>query len=309
MNALQDIEFHGISPQIYHLLKEQGLLALTPPMFQQRLKQKFDETLYLNLFIQSQMEVILLNFEEWGIPVIPLKGIRLAEKYFGHIGARGTSDIDLLVRKNDLKNAVECVKQLGFTTEQERDRFHFHWSFSKQLPGNRMPLTIELHWTLIKEHSSELPIDEFWEQATPVESFRYVRELSDYHMFYHICLHGWSHRLSSQKYFIDMIQMIHRLGNSLNYPQLLKDAARHKTRRRITRTLAIAYHQFPHLQRVRELPFPRRKHLWWDHRSVGGDNSYKNIVHFMCFQLLDLDRMQHRVHVVLGWLLKISQKR
>jgi hypothetical protein len=29
----------------------------------------------------------------------PLKGVTFAEKYFGHIGARGSSDIDLFIRR------------------------------------------------------------------------------------------------------------------------------------------------------------------------------------------------------------------
>ncbi|PWW17162.1 hypothetical protein DFO73_1306 [Cytobacillus oceanisediminis] len=28
----------------------------------------------------------------------PLKGVTFAEKYFGHLGGRGTSDIDLFMR-------------------------------------------------------------------------------------------------------------------------------------------------------------------------------------------------------------------
>src|SRR5665647_1725364 len=157
--VLEDIEFFAISSQIYYLLKQQDQLAQTPPFFQTRLKQKYDETLHLNIFIKIQTEQIFREFEEKAIPVIPLKGVSFAETYFGHIGARGTSDIDLLIKKADVEKAIESVKALGYTMEQERIPAHFHWSFSKPLPHSPIPLTVELHWDLLIENTSDLNID------------------------------------------------------------------------------------------------------------------------------------------------------
>jgi hypothetical protein len=292
--ALADIEFFGLSSQVYFLLKQQGKLALTPPFFQARLKQKYDKTLFLNLFINNQTEQILRKFEEMGIPMIPLKGVLFAQKYYGHIGARGTTDIDLLIKTNDVEKAIDCVKSLGYTAEQERIPAHFHWSFSKELPHSSIPLTVELHWDLLKEKTAELKIDEFWNQAAPLESYRYIKELSDYHTFYLICLHGWRHNLNSLKYFIDIIQMIHRLHDHVDYTLLLKDAAAHKTLKRITRTLAIVYHHFPHLQWIKELPFQKRIRLWWDYNAIRdrNDKTFKQYVNWVHYEFFDFDQVK-----------------
>ncbi|CAM3870210.1 nucleotidyltransferase family protein [Cytobacillus oceanisediminis] len=41
--------------------------------------------------------------------VSPLKGVTFAQKYFGYIGTRGTSDIDLLIRPYQLEKAIEFI--------------------------------------------------------------------------------------------------------------------------------------------------------------------------------------------------------
>lgn len=286
--ALEDIEFFAISSQIYWLLKQQDQLHQTPAFFQQRLKQQFDESLSLNVFIKMQMNQIFKAFEKICIPAIPLKGTYFAEKYYGHIGARYTSDIDLLIKPLDVAKAIACVKSLGFLMVQERIPNHFHWSFSKPLPNSPIPLTVELHWDLLKLNTSSLKMDEFWNQATPIQSYAYILELSDFHTFYMICLHGWRHNMNSLKYFIDIVQMIYTLQDKLHYADLFSEAITHKTLKRISRTLAIVYHCFPQLEKVKQLRLRKRTRLWWDYKAIRNLkyrslNNYLNFIHYKFF--------------------------
>jgi hypothetical protein len=308
--VLEDIEFFAISPQIYYLLKQQDQLAQTPSFFQARLKQNYDETLLLNIFIKHQTEQIFRGFEEKAIPAIPLKGVSFAEIYYGHIGARGTSDIDLLIKKADVEKAIECVKALGFTKEQERSPSNFHWGFSKPLPHSPIPLTVELHWDVLNENTSDLRIAEFWNQAMPLQSYRYIKELSDFHTFYMICLHGWRHKMNALKYFIDIIQMVHVLQDQLQYTELFKAAATHRTLKRITRTLSIVYHHFPHLEWVIELPFPNRAYLWWDYNAIRNldRRTIKQYVNLIYYEFFDFDTVKHSFAALINRILLALKK-
>ncbi|ULL16610.1 hypothetical protein DVH26_20485 [Paenibacillus sp. H1-7] len=299
--AKEDIAFFGISSQVYYLLKKRGQLDQTPLFFRTWLEQSYTEALYLNLFIERQMHQILSLFEEQGIEVIPLKGVLLAERYFGHVGARATSDIDLLIHPSDLERAVNWIKSLGFILEQERIPSHFHISYSKPLPNSPIPLTIELHWDLLKERTANLNINEFWEEARPLEPYKHIKELSSYHTFYLICLHGWRHNLDSLKYFIDMIQMIHVLQDELDYSIFLNNAASHKTLKRITRTIAIVYHYFPHLTRIKEFPVKSTR-LWWEYEAVRqqNDRTLKQYVNWIYYELFDFDSMKHTLWAMVG---------
>ncbi|MBP1967045.1 nucleotidyltransferase family protein [Paenibacillus aceris] len=300
--ALEDEKFSEISSQIYWLLKQRGQLERTPSFFQERLREKYEDSLCKNLFIRNQMNKVLDKLEEAGIQTVPLKGTLFAEKYFGHLGARCTSDIDLLVHPFELESAIHCVKSLGYTVEQERIPSHFHWSFSKEIPDSPIPLTIELHWDLLREKTSDLKMDEFWDQATPLGYYRYIKELSDYHTFYMICLHGWKHKLSSLKYFLDIIQMIHMLQDDLNYTLLLNDTAAHRTRRRIARTLAIVYAYFPYLADTKELPSEWKVPQLWDYYSLRANKrSFKGYMQWTFHQIFDFDTVKHSLAALLDF--------
>jgi hypothetical protein len=306
--SLEEIEHFSLSPQIYHLLKQRELLHKTPPFFQERLRQESNKALYQNILIRNQTMMILKQFEEYGIRVIPLKGVLFAEKYFGHIGARWTSDIDLLIHRSDLKKAAECVKSLGFAVEEEPLPAHFHCSFSKQLPHSSIPLMVEIHWDLLKENTSNLKIEAFWKQARPYRDFQFVQELSDYHTFYMICLHGWKHYLNSLKYFIDIMQMIYRLNKQLDYSVLWQNAEVDKTLRRMKRTLKIVYDQFPQLDIIKALPIQRRKDFWWEYQAIrdGKQQKSKQYLNILQFEFGDFDSFRHCLWAISHWKSLIS---
>ncbi|MCA0756744.1 nucleotidyltransferase family protein [Paenibacillus sp. N4] len=297
--ALADIEYFHISPQLYQLLKQQGKLESLPVTFRNRLKSKYDEALALNVYIQYENERIFKAFEAAGISVIPIKGVLFANKYFGHIGARSTSDIDLLIQPADMSRAEAIVRSLGFTNAEPQIRSHFHRSLSKPLPAPLPSLTVELHWDLLMAGTSAFGIGDFWRDALPLEPYSRVMELSEYHTFYMICLHGWKHGLNSLKYLIDIVQLIHVKGDDLPFDTLLRDAASHRTYKRICSTLSIVYRQFPFLERRKPLPLPasRRSGEWWSYDSIRGTEkrSFKRYVRLLQFQWFDFDKPWHGI--------------
>lgn len=295
--VLREIEHDGIQSQVYFLLKQNGMLSQTPTFFQAYLKENYDKGLFQNLFIKNQTDILLRRFEEVGIGVIPLKGVYFADKYFGHIGARATSDIDLLIHFQDLNQAIESIKALGFSVEEEPIPGHFHSSFSKRLPNSPMPLVVELHWGLVKEETSRFDMNEIWNESRAFGQYVHVQELSHMHCFYMICLHGWRHNLDSLKYFIDIIQMIHLYRDELDYEELFKMAESHQTLKRITRTLSIVYEQFPHLNHVAKLPFKRK--TLWRHRNVKGLKQYLD---FIDYQFFSYDTVKHSLIEIRHWI-------
>lgn len=304
--AIEDIEFFSLSPTIHHLLIQSGRLDRTPTSFQRRLKQESSKALYQNFMIRTQTGRILDRLDECEIPVIPLKGITFTEKYYGHLGARWTSDIDLLIHPSNLPLAMQVVKSLGFT--QENESAHFHASLSKELPNSPAPLTVELHWNLLREKSSALNIEAFWQQAIPCPHYHYVKELSDYHTFYMICLHGWRHQLNSLKYFVDIMQMIHVLNEELDYTRLWEDARCDQNLKRVYKTLAIVYNLFPHLHGLRKLPGNRKIKIWWEYQAIrdSSHKTYRQYLNLMQFKYLDFDTYQQCLHAVANWFLPSS---
>ncbi|WNQ14169.1 nucleotidyltransferase family protein [Paenibacillus aurantius] len=280
--ALRQIEESGICCQVYSLLHSRNRLEEVPAFFRNRLQQVRSDSLYLNLYLGRSLQKLLQSLEERGIPAIPLKGVPFAERYFGGASARPTSDIDLLIQPVHLEAAEECVRSLGYDEEEERIPAHFHRSFSRRLPHTPVPLTVELHWGLLKENTSALTMDAFWAASEPYGKFRYIRRLSDYHEFYMIALHGWKHNLNSAKYLLDLVQLVHVLGDRLDYSRLLRDAAVDRTSRRLKWTLSVLYRQFPHLHAIQPLLWKLPERLYWEpehgQHPPGAIGRYRNLL-------------------------------
>jgi hypothetical protein len=304
---LMDHDFVSIAPQVYHLLKEQGRLEATPLFFQEHIKTEFKKAYYQNLFIKHQTEKICKKFEEEAIEVIPIKGPFFAERYFGHIGARPTSDIDLLIKLSDLEHAKEIVRMLGFSTEEVFIPGHFHCSFSKELPGSQIPLTVELHWHILIEKTTCFDISELWNEAVLVSSYRYVKELSPYHTFYLMCIHGWRNNLSSYKHFMDIIQLMHTFRDGLNFDRFKVDIDSHCTSKRIIRTLSIVYQDFPHLLEIKQCPLIRsnsklRKNVIKNRNNKG----FWKCIDFVDHKFFSYDTLRHSV-MYLKYLYKVKK--
>jgi len=101
---------HGIAASAYLHFKQ--LNKGIPGGVKNRLRKMYLWNLGHNLELWSALEEILRTFNQANIEVIPLKGVFLAEHLHGHIGIRSSSDLDLLVRKEDFQNLTPRIMGL-----------------------------------------------------------------------------------------------------------------------------------------------------------------------------------------------------
>jgi hypothetical protein len=287
--VLREIHLSYIGPQVYYMLRERKLLDETPDFFRASLKQEFDKTGIQNLLLKQSGEKLLQAYEAAEIPVIPLKGTWFTEKYFGHLAARGSSDIDLFVQTADLKRAIACAQTLQYRLDEQ---VHNHAVLVKPTSLSTDMLAVELHWSMDKKNWSDVDDTLFWEGAYTRQGARYIRELSDLHAFYFMCMHGIRHRMDAVKFLLDIAQMLVSAGERIDLYQLLEIAERDKTRKRIMIALSIVYSQFPHLQELKPLPFEPLE-TGWNYRSMLKkqmgikDMDYYRYVSYFKFQIFD----------------------
>ncbi|CAM2978122.1 nucleotidyltransferase family protein [Paenibacillus sediminis] len=261
-HILGDIKCFGAEAQIYHMLREQELMNAVPDFFTKELKRRVDPVLFQNLFIKSEQKKILTAFEQQGIPVIQLKGVWFTERYFKHISARATSDIDLLVHPEDVQKSEDILSELGFHFE-EGDPAHFHILLAKSYDNPLYSrLETEIHWNISRQNNSNTEIDYFWSESSLISNYTYVRELSLQQTFYHICLHGISHHMSSLKYILDILQLIHYYGDDMDYERLLHQASSDHNYSKVVLALSLVYKLFPYLQERKPLSVHKKYPLW-----------------------------------------------
>ncbi|QSO53692.1 nucleotidyltransferase family protein [Alicyclobacillus curvatus] len=263
-HILSDIRESSILPQVLRLLHDSGQLHAIPSHLRNELMMRREQFVGQSLFIRRIQEEICNTLEDTKTPVIPLKGIYFAERFFGHFAARPTSDIDLLVRDTDVSEVIRCLRALGFHGPSRFNPVHFHCVMWKPIEGAQPTLNVEVHWSLMHRHSSSLDMEALWAGASPKESYQYVYELSVLHTFYAICLHGANHAMESFKYSLDVAHLLYRFGRQIDLPVLLTQAKRDKTYTRVRTVLAKVYQQFPSLHRIKPLPRTMTR-IWLSH--------------------------------------------
>jgi len=281
----EEIELFSISAQVYSLLFAKNRLSEMPESLFKRLKDKYNRIQLQNLLIKQETESLLSQFRSQHIMAIPLKGTRFAERFFGHFAARGTSDIDLLIYPEDIKRAIDNVKALGFTEMKEERRSNNHCSFYKQTGSETFQLSVELHWGLEKEYGADVNHERIWQDAISTAGDPYIKELSNEHTFYYICLHGARHQMESVKYFIDILQILHQVGHELDFTRMFKQAARDKTLNRMKYVLTVVYRQFPHLHNIKPL-LEQTQFAPWNYEVTKATATQKKNLHYYMHQIL-----------------------
>lgn len=294
---LADINRSSIGSHVYHLLKSGGRVLDVPHFVRERLYGIYEACFFQNLLIKHETELLLRHFEASAVPVIPLKGTIMAERYFGHFAARGTSDVDLLVRREHMEKAVECVQRAGFATLLEENPVHYHNEWIKTSSGLTEPLAVELHWSLVPSGSSRIDMETAWECSGPLPGYENVRVLSAAYTFYSLCLHGASHHMDSMKYIVDLLHFIERYPERIDFEWMMQLADHDRTRGRITAALSVVYSLFPELNVTKPLPFQPKVRFWSDRVFQPGGNGSCGRMRILraLFALSILDTWRYRL--------------
>jgi hypothetical protein len=218
---------NGIAPIYYANFMKGSNIKLIPKQHFLEFKEAYYKTLSKNIILYDSFKQLIQVFTDNNISVIVLKGMFLAEKLYKDIGLRQISDIDLLLKYNDIEKAGNLLMELGFENlnlKLKRDFYkNKHFIFLKK------GVIIELHQHVF--HYTEkfnIDINKYWSQAKPqlingVNAF----VLSDIDMVQQLCIHLYIH-LREGKFslisFYDIIFFIQSLNNNFKWSLLFENS-------------------------------------------------------------------------------------
>lgn len=141
---------HGTSSLLYQNLSR--FTDMVPLPVLEALRGRYQKNVYKSLFLTSELMRILDSLEGLGIEAIPYKGVVLSEVYYGDMALRQTGDIDLFVRKRDVRRSKSALRDLGYTTRlvipeevlEDYMASGYEWTFD----GAAGPNLLELQWAL-----------------------------------------------------------------------------------------------------------------------------------------------------------------
>jgi hypothetical protein len=173
---------------------------------------------------------VLKTLADNHLPVIALKGLSLAERIYGDIALRPMSDMDLLVKKEDLVRAGRILLTLGYKQcfpawENALNIYHHLPPFT-----NPSGVMIEIHWNIVTPDSAiKVDLGGLWERASVIRVYKgEALAFSPEDLFLHLCIHACFHLQTGLGLLplCDMARLIKTSAVPIDWPILVERAAR-----------------------------------------------------------------------------------
>jgi hypothetical protein len=189
---------NGVAPLLYRRLRE---MPPIPPAALEPLRQAYYQNAAANTLRYRELGQVLSALEAASIPAIVLKGPALALTIYPDPALRVIGDLDLLVRREQVEQAMAALQSLGYGPPEHEPPYPFEYlaRFGRHLQLQRRDRTgtldLEVHWTLIGElwagAVTAIDVEGLWVRATPLqgEGWR-ACQLSPADMLLHLALHA-----------------------------------------------------------------------------------------------------------------------
>jgi hypothetical protein len=234
-------KWHGVLPFVAkHLVGNSAV----PDDVIRSLRESLFAIASKNLRLTAELAAISATFQSRGIQHIPYKGTVLSQILYGTIAQRSISDIDLIVRPEDVAEARACLEELGFSdgfglTSGQRlraIRYGFEYSFIRD------GVTVDLHWRLVQNFAwPSLNMDHVWRYLVPFAFFG-----RDYSVFSPelalavLCVHSAQHEWLQLSMFVDLAVLLSQHRN-LDWKTIEELAGDSHSRRSVLVALKLAH--------------------------------------------------------------------
>jgi hypothetical protein len=203
---------------------------LIPVGAKNRLRDAYRNFATRNTSLFFDVLKVLKSLADNQVPVIALKGLSLAKDIYGDIALRPMSDMDLLVKEEDLVRAGRILLTLGYK------QFYPAWESTLKISHHLPPFTnksgaiIELHWNIVDSDSPiKVDLDGLWERACLITVYNIkVRAFSPEDLFLHLCIHACVHLQTGLGLIplCDMAGLIKTSGDKIDWQLVIERATR-----------------------------------------------------------------------------------
>ena len=222
----------GVSSLVYYYLKKFALQKYLPFKTLKTLEEAYYKNSLRNIIMISETKKVLESFKKEGIESIILKGVFLAEKIYRNIALREMTDVDILIKRKDVKKANRILNSLGYPTPKyyedllkipsslntlmykDNIRFHLHW----HLINSTWPLNFLVE---------EISMDRIFEYAKPIKVDTLdTLTLSNEHLLIYLCYHLFNHSFDRLILLVDILGLLNSYSIDWNF--VIEEAERFK---------------------------------------------------------------------------------
>jgi hypothetical protein len=218
-------EAHGVTSRLASAVT-QLRENLVPQEFGHKLRQIQRAQVLSALQMTAELFRLVEQFRDAGLDIVLVKGPTLALRAYGDTGAREYSDLDFLVRQQDILRATELMISAGYQPEIPVEALS-----PQRIPGQYLfvriaaPLLVEFHTErTMRYFPLGLPIEEFFarRQYVTVDGYR-IPALAIEDELLLICIHGSKHLWDRLSLVADVAAFVTR-QTSLNWERTFATA-------------------------------------------------------------------------------------
>jgi len=191
---------HQAGPLMYKKVKSLSLTHKIPKTAMAMLHQSWLKTLGRSMVLIEHFRNTMDAFNKAGLTAIAMKGIYLSDWLYSEVGLRQFSDIDLLLKPKEALEALEILKNLGYSSSTIYMANFYKKHNNKNEFVHYPPMTlngvsIEIHTRLYSNNADfNVEIDDLFDNALMskvqgVKSFIFSPE----DMLINLCLHMEKH--------------------------------------------------------------------------------------------------------------------
>lgn len=202
------VEFHRVGP-----LLERALLADGAPAIPEPVKAKMTASVRANsnrnLFLTGELVRLLKQLQSQNVTAIPFKGPLLSLWLYHDPALRHYSDLDILVRQQDVPIARAVIHALGYKPSEAHS---YHDSF--RLERGSLTFRLELHWHLMIQ-PDVFPFapdfEQVWGRCAPLSfADQTTLALAPEDLLLFLCAHGSRHLWFRLQWICDVTQLLQR---------------------------------------------------------------------------------------------------
>ena len=210
-NDLSEIKFlsvsHNLFPLVYTQLQKYHNLISPEQVINDFLEQS--KGLYLKSVALSMQQEAIENeiFTILGkkkVPSVVIKGNKIAREIYDDPNCRASSDIDILIRREDAEKVDMILREAGYIAEADipliycLSRIHHAIYYH---PRNNM--LIEIHWGFGVPYFFKLDSEEIWDEVIISDSGE--ARLSPEMLMFMLLIHHHSHSFRELKILVDIL--------------------------------------------------------------------------------------------------------
>lgn len=204
---------HGVAGLIRHNLA--CLPVQVPEPAQQVLHQAATQVAFTGMLQMRQLERMVRALQASGIRCLVLKGYGLAALIYRDPFWRPSTDLDLLVDRDQVGRARAVLEPMGMVVpSQELMAYQLAQGYHLSLAGTPLagePMLLELHWDLEARGLFDLDLDVLWARAQAfalgeVMAWRFSPEDT----LLYLALHMRKHRFVGLRWLCDVAELLRR---------------------------------------------------------------------------------------------------